>query len=204
VLRFFLISSHYRSPIDYTQKAMDESKAQLDRFYETAARVQKIHPGKGGGAPDAETEDEKEIRSKLATFEARFEEAMSDDFNTAGAIGVVFDVVRGVNRYLDALGDTHSSFSGWVMLKFTRMQHTLDEVLGIFGSDPTDYLERMKEKGATGAGVDADKVEALIAERKDVRKNKNFKRADEIRDELANLGVELKDNPDGTTTWKMK
>jgi cysteinyl-tRNA synthetase len=204
VLRFFLIASHYRSPIDYTKKAMDESKVQLDRFYETAARVQKIHPGKGGGVPDAETEEEKEIRSKLANFEARFEDAMNDDFNTAGAIGVVFDVVRSVNRYLDAIGGAHTSFSGWVMLKFTRMQHTLDEVMGIFGSDPSEYINRMKEKGAAGAGVDAARVESLIVERKAARKNKDFKRADEIRDELTQMGVELKDNPDGTTTWKMK
>ena len=129
---------------------------------------------------------------------------MSDDFNTAGAIGVVFDIVRSMNRYLDSIDDRHTPFSGWVMLKFARLQHTLDEVLGIFGSDPADYLSRMKEKGAAGAGVDAAKVEALIAERKSVRKSKDFKRADEIRYELGQLGVELKDNPDGTTTWKMK
>jgi cysteinyl-tRNA synthetase len=90
------------------------------------------------------------------------------------------------------------------MLKFARLQHTLDEVLGVCGSDPADYLSRMKEKGAAGAGVDAAKVEGLLEERKDARKNKDFKRADEIRDELTALGVELKDNPDGTTTWKMK
>jgi cysteinyl-tRNA synthetase len=80
----------------------------------------------------------------------------------------------------------------------------LGEVLGVFGSDPTDYQRRTKEKGTATAGVDAERVEKLIEERKTARKSKDFKRADEIRAELDSLGIELKDRPDGTTEWKMK
>ncbi len=204
VLRFFLISSHYRSPLDYTPQAMDDAKASLTRFYETAARVQKIHPGKSAEKPPADIPEGEELREKLMAFESRFESAMRDDFNTAGAIGTVFDLVRVLNRYLDASGGRQTPFSGWVMLRVTRIQYLLDAVLGVFGSDPSEYLGRMKDKGAASAGVDAARVEALIAERKAARTSRNFGRADEIRKELDAMGVELKDNPDGTTAWMMK
>jgi len=204
VVRFFLISSHYRSPIDYTLQAMEESKASLDRFYDTAERVHRIHPGKGGGVPNPDAPEGEELKEKLLSFDERFESAMSDDFNTAEAIGVAFDVVRSLNRYLDKVGETHTPFSGWVVLQFMHVQNVLGEVLGVFGSDPNDYQRRTKERGASTAGVNAEKVEKLISERKEARNSKNFKRADEIRQELTEMGVELKDRPDGTTEWKMK
>jgi cysteinyl-tRNA synthetase len=183
---------------------MEEAKASLDRFYETAHRVQRIHPGKGGGVPEPDAPEGEEVRDKLLAFDERFEDAMSDDFNTANAIGHVFDLVRSLNRYLDATGETHTPFSGWVVLQFSHLQHVVGEVLGVFGSDPADYARRTNEMGATTAGVDAAKIEALIDERKQARVAKDFKRADEVRDELAAMGVELKDRPDGTTEWKMK
>ncbi len=204
VLRLFLIGSHYRSPLDYTSHAMEETKASLDRFYETALRIQKVHPGKVSGVPEAESPAGEDLKEKLQGFYPRFHQTMSDDFNTAGAIGAVFDLVRSINRYLDAAGDARTPFSGWVVLQFSRIQHVLDEVLGVFGSNPVDYQRRMKERGAKGAGVDAARVEKLIEDRKRAREAKNFLRADEIRDELNSLGVELKDRPNGTTTWKMK
>jgi cysteinyl-tRNA synthetase len=204
VVRYFLIASHYRSPIDYTSQAMEESKTGLDRFYETALRAHRIHPGKGGGVPDADSPEAEELKEKLLDFDRKFDDAMNDDFNTAEAIGVGFDLVRSFNRYLDAIGTSQTPFSGWAVLQFMHVQHVLGEVLGVFGSDPTDYQRRTKEKGTATAGVDADRVEKLIEERKTARKSKDFKRADEIRAKLDSLGVELKDRPDGATEWKMK
>jgi cysteinyl-tRNA synthetase len=194
-VRLFLLSNHYRSPIDYTEKAMAEAEAALDRFYDTAERALKgVGEGsgpKGGG----------ELKKALGEFEGRFDAAMDDDFNTAMAVGLVFDVVRLTNKFLDAAGDAAPA---WIAEGFSNVQGVAGEVLGVFGSDPADYRARTHARAQAASGVDTAEVERLIAERADARKSKDFARADAIRDELTKLGVEFKDKPDGTTEWRLR
>lgn len=203
-VRLFFFSNHYRSPIDYTQKAMAEARSSLDRFYETASRVEKI-PSKGDvsdkpdGSPGA-----KDVGEALSSFEGRFEEAMDDDFNTARAIGAVFDVVRPVNRYLDSAGKGATHFMRWVRKEFEDVVRISGEVLGVFGSDAAEYRERCARRALASGGVESSEVERLVGERIEARKAKDFKRADGIRKALDAKGVELKDLPDGTTEWKVK
>lgn len=202
-VRLFLLSNHYRSPIDFTEKAMSEAGTSLDRFYETAERLHNVHPGKAT-SDVASTAEEKELKEGLEKFDERFEAAMDDDFNTAKAIGYVFDVVRLVNKYLDSAGDHCTPFTGWSLLKFVHVQHVAGDVLGIFDSRPEKYRSRVQAMKGASKGIDPAKVDELIAKRAEARKSKDFKAADAVRDELAGMGVEIKDRPDGTTEWKLK
>jgi len=202
-VRLFLLSNHYRSPIDFTAKAMDEASASLDRFYEAAERLHGVHPGKAT-SDKAQTDEERELKESIEGFDARFDESMDDDFNTARAIGLVFEVVRLVNKYLDSSGDHRTAFAGWALLKFVHMQHMVGDVLGVFESEPKAYRIRTQKKKEAASGVDAAWVDELIAKRAAARKSKDFATADSVRDELAARGVEIKDRPDGTTEWKLK
>ncbi|MFH1830059.1 MAG: cysteine--tRNA ligase [Pseudomonadota bacterium] len=203
-IRLFLLSNHYRSPIDFTEKAMEEASASLDRFYETAERLGKIHPGKSASEDAGDAPEAKELKEALDKFDEKFDEAMDDDFNTARAVGLVFEVVKLTNKYLDTIKEACTPFAGWVLLKFSHMQQIAGDVLGIFSSDPKEYDKRAHKRVKEAKGVDTDLVERLIQERKNARSNKDFKRADVIRDELAKMGVEIKDRPDNTTEWKLR
>ncbi|MFA4973039.1 MAG: cysteine--tRNA ligase [bacterium] len=202
-VRLFILSSHYRSPLDYTEKALAEAGSSLDRFYETAERLHAIHPGKSVSDDPGDSKEAKELREFFTRFDARFDEAMDDDFNTARATGLVFEAVRLVNKFLDNQ-ECPTSFTGWTVLQFSHMQQIAGAVLGVFGSDPAAYRQRTHARAQAKSGVDTSEVERLIAERKAARASKDFKRADAIRDELAKLGVEFKDKPDGTTEWKLR
>jgi len=202
VVKLFLVSNHYRSPIDYTEKAIEESEVSLNRFYEASERVHSIHPGKAASDLPDESSGAVAVKEALINFDDRFYAAMDDDFNTARAVGVIFETVRSVNRYLDAADEHPTSFAGWVVLQFTHMQHVADDVLGIFGSDANDYRARGIERASSDRGIDAEWVEGMIEKRREARKSKDFASADAIRDELAEKGVEIKDRPDGTTEWR--
>lgn len=203
-VRLFLLSNHYRSPIDYTQKAMAEAAASLGRFYDTVERLHKIHPGKAASENPDNVTAAAELKNSLAAFDSRFMKAMDDDFNTAEVTGLVFETIRATNRYLDAIEEKPTPFAGWVVLQFSHMQQTLGDVFGVFGSDPAIFQKRIMKLNQVSKGIDATSVEKLLEERHEARKSRNFKRADEIRDELLNKGVEIKDKPDGTTQWKFK
>ena len=196
VVRFFILTAHYRSPIDFADQQLDEAGQGLARCYEAldqAGRV--VATGTGGGIP-AELA---EAVAKLAELEERFREAMDDDFNTAQAIGHLFDGVRALNRLL-ATGDP--ALAG-VIVSGRETLLRLGGVLGLFASVPVEWLARQGERRLAESGLDAAAIEALIEERLAARKNRDFARADQIRDELAGKGVQLLDSPQGTT-WKMK
>jgi len=196
-VRYFIISSHYRSPIDYTDIAIKNAKAALDRFYETAKRMEE--PKKNTKDATPETEEEKALAAKFSETKKTVTDFMDDDFNTAGGIGAVFDLVRAVNRYLDTNPNKDSDFYSWTMNEWKEIRNEWGSIFGLFNSNPTEYFDAKKE--VSTKGIDPAEIEALIAERLDARKNKDFKRADEIRDELAGKGITLKDKPDGTTEW---
>lgn len=169
VLRFFLISSHYRSPLIYTDDALFQAKQALTRFY-TAMRF----------LPAV-------AASEKTTFETQFFAAMNDDFNTPVALSVLFDLAHEVNRLRDqdaAMAAQHSA-----LLK------KLGGILGILQTDSEKYFQ-------ASADVDANKVEALIAARKQARIDKQWAEADRIREELTAMSVAIEDGPQGTT-WKV-
>jgi cysteinyl-tRNA synthetase len=132
----------------------------------------------------------------------RFQTAMDDDFNTAQGIGILFEMIRNVNRILDeAEGGLSAEKIQVVQSAYSDLKH-MGKILGILNMSSEAYFELKKQRGLKEVSVDADWVEKMISERADARKTKNWQRADEIRQELEKKNILLEDRPDGTI-WKV-
>ncbi|MCC6847030.1 MAG: cysteine--tRNA ligase [Deltaproteobacteria bacterium] len=196
-LRLFLVSTHYRSPVDFSDQSLLDAQRACARLHETLARVEErlggnvAAPRGGERAPEAAA-----LPASVRPFHEQFVAAMDDDLNSARALGVVFDEVREINRLLDAGADApaiaehHANFG------------RLGGVLGVLRHPAASYLEAEKGRHLAGAGIEPAEIERLIAERAAARKAKDFKRGDAIRDELLARGVVLKDGAGGTT-WSV-
>ena len=207
VLRFFLISAHYRSPLDFSDQNLNEAESGMERIYSALAGIEEVL-ARGAGKldtmndPDQLNSAELELHDRCELIRKRFEEAMDDDFNTALAIAHIFDMVRAVNRTIDEAGGR----SGAGQSLFARVKAELKEignVLGVFGSEPASYLARIKTRKVAEQEISPDEIERLILERAMARKSKDFKRSDEIRDYLLERNIQLLDGAQGTT-WKVK
>jgi cysteinyl-tRNA synthetase len=196
VVRFFILTAHYRSPIDFADQQLDEAGHALARCYEALDQAGKVVATAAGGAVPAELS---EAVARLEELEERFREAMDDDFNTAQAIGHLFEGVRALNRLLAA---DQPALAG-VIAAGGATVHRLGGVLGLFASVPAEWLARQAQRRLQESGLDAVVIEGLIEERLAARKNRDFARADQIRDELAAKGVQLLDSAQGTS-WKLK
>jgi cysteinyl-tRNA synthetase len=206
VVRFFILTAHYRSPIDFSDQNLEDARAGLSRFYEAlkvAGEILESRPVPGQLTCPVIKDEEREIYDRIEALEDRFAESMNDDFNTALAIGHLFEAVRGMNRLITENRFDECSLSLAVLRDARRKLLRLGGVLGLFGSEPVAWLEDQKNAGLAAAGLAAEAIEALIAERLQARKERNFARADAIRDELAAKGIELLDSKEGTS-WKMK
>ena len=178
VLRFFMLSAHYRSPLNFSREMMDGAKASLDRILTATDHLRDCL------AAAAERELTAEETAELAAFDAlreKFEAAMDDDFNTADAISAVFEMVKRANITV-----TKESAAAYIR----RVKELLEKLLEVLG-----IHDKRKEES-----LDA-RVEALIAERQTARKEKNYARADEIRAELTAMGILLEDTKEGVK-WK--
>jgi cysteinyl-tRNA synthetase len=205
LLRFFLLSAHYRSPLDFSDQNLTEAETGLERIYKALGGIDEALDGKAGSTGmDAAPHNEaaNELKEKVDTFRERFREAMDDDFNTALALGNVFDLVRSVNRVVAEVGGTPGRARE--ILNAAKACITgLGGVLGIFMSEPAVYLARIKGRKMAGLAISPEEIGLLVEERAAARKARNFKRSDEIRDMLLVRGVELLDGAQGTT-WKVK
>ncbi|RMF18327.1 MAG: cysteine--tRNA ligase [Gammaproteobacteria bacterium] len=174
VIRFFLVSSHYRSPIDYSEDSLHEARQALDRFYNALEGLDLT------GSPT----------THAGGWAERFHDAMHDDFNSREAIAVLFEMAREINRHKSA-GDTERAAAlGCLLVK-------LAEPLGILQQTPEAWLKGQRRERA----ISEEEIEALIAERTEARANKNWAESDRIRDVLKEKGVILKDGREGTT-WQ--
>ncbi|MCF8024470.1 MAG: cysteine--tRNA ligase [Desulfobacteraceae bacterium] len=195
-MRLFLLSNHYRSPLDYTEQAMYEAASGLEKIYGLLLRIadlfDKWPPGPGLDKNLSET-------SSGELWE-RFCDAMDDDFNTARGIGVLFEAVRLLNRELDERGSA-AVVDDTEGLCTIRDMMRIGDVLGIMAQNPGGYFEQHKEAVLESGGIDEDWIESRINERAEARKAKDFARADAIRDELKELNIVLEDRPEGTV-WK--
>ncbi len=188
VLRWFLLSVQYRSPINYTDVLIDQSAERVRYVHETLAALDDALAAAGDSvAADAQ---------RKAELIDAFEQAMDDDFNTAKVLADLSDVFKNINQAVAREQDDAT------VAQLRAAREAIDEIgatLGLFEGDPREVLARLDAKSQQTSGVDPDAVEALLAERVAARSNKDFARADGIRDELAAMGVTIKDSPEGTT-----
>jgi cysteinyl-tRNA synthetase len=174
VLRYLLISSQYRSPINYSEQSLQQATAALERLY-TALRGL----------------DVRNVRELVnSSYEKDFCHAMDDDFNTPIALGVMFDLARDINRHRESAPQKALQLAG-VLVRLGR-------VLGILQDSPDAFLQR---RG--GDSVDAAVVDGLIAQRKQARLDRNWALADEIRDKLVAMKVVVEDTADGSH-WRVE
>ena len=173
VIRYFMLASHYRSPVNYSQGNLESAKQALGRLY-TPLRDQKID------APDDLLDSE---------FAKAFHEAMQDDFNTPVALSVLFDIVRTIHTLCnDAKHQEAASFRG-------LLKH-LAGILGLLTTDPVVFFQGNQDDHF------AQEVNALIKARNEARAQRNWTRADEIRDQIQSMKVILEDNAEGTS-WRL-
>ena len=194
IVRFFILSAHYRSPIDFSDQNLKEARLGLTRFYEGLLAASQLLAECPAG--DLNVADGEELRSQ-------FNVAMDDDFNTARALGQLFDGVRNLNRLL-ATKKVRKKAD--IIASINALYTTLLElgaVLGLFSADPQQWLQQQNLAALVDLDITAAQIETLIEERLQARKNKDFARSDEIRDELAERGILLLDSAEGTT-WKVR
>ncbi len=195
VIRMFLLSKHYRSPIDYSEDSMREVSLGLDRVYAFLQRLEDVNV-----TPEQNQVEQGELWQV-------FSDAMDDDFNSAKAVGLIFEGVKKGNKLLDDTIDGNSAKPDASILAPLGQVYSdikaISNILGIFMQTPADYFADKKEKGMSEVAITPEQVEDLIQQRLDARKNKDFSKADEIRDQLQNLNIILEDGPGGTT-WRFE
>jgi len=201
VLRFFIFSTQYRNPLDFSQAAMQDATTGLARLYECVAAVDALSTSTCFD-DQASVFSESDL-TKLHSLEKRFQEAMDNDFNTAQAQGVFFDTVKTINKVRASFSNTPLTEDVNRLKIATATLKNLAAIMGLLKEDASSYLNQKKQEMLSGCDIDAASIEALIDERKQCRVDKNWSRSDEIRDELLAKNIELKDGPEGTT-WVVK
>jgi len=171
VIRYFILTSHYRSPLNYSDESLAQAKSALTRYY-TALRDVKV-------VNDVDWQADE-------TFGVRFKAAMDDDFNTALSLSVMADVRQALNK--EAAESEQAAYLAGLL-------HSFGDVLGLFQQRAEDFLLGSQEQ------AESDKIEALIEARNSARAEKDWAKADEVRDEIVAMGIILEDNL-GKTTWR--
>ncbi|MFQ3574391.1 MAG: cysteine--tRNA ligase, partial [Thermodesulfovibrionales bacterium] len=197
IVRCFLLSSHYRSPLEFSEEQLKESESLLDRFYTSLERIDD-YLKYGAGKKKRERNEVVNIKEEMEETLGNFYNAMDDDFNTALALGVVFDFLRTVNRYIDSLPALEEAVS--VLTRAKDLIAIFSGVLNIFNKTPKQW--QLALLGTKGITISIDEITKKIEERNTARKQKDYKRADEIRDELEKTGIILEDKKEGTV-WKV-
>jgi cysteinyl-tRNA synthetase len=196
VLRLFLLSKHYRSPLDFSRDAVLDMQSGLVRIYRTLERLESVL----GPVEDARDTTFSGLLSESpdGSFLNPFIAMMDDDLNTAGALGLIFEKVKDINRVLDALGDNPDAAHSAHLQDDRRRLLAAGTVLGLLHEKPDTFFE---ELASPARSIDPDHVERLIQERAEARAHRDWAAADAIRDRLHGLGVVLEDTPKGTT-WR--
>ena len=182
-LRHYMLSSHYRSPMDFSEQGLEEAGKGIERIYETIDRFEQSSPGAGGAEADR-------------TLLEEFRREMDDDFNTPRALAVVFEEVRALNRLMD-----EGAASG-LAARAAAMKKT-GAALGLLQEAPQTFLARKKERWLDRSGISPREIEDLVHRRDQARKQKQWQEADRIRAALQEKGITIEDSSGGTI-WKVK
>ena len=190
-LRLFLVSSHYRSPIDFSEKNLEDAEKVLSRFYEALADADEVLKGELASSDVVR-------KHPLLT---KCEEAMNDDFNTSVVLALMNEELRAINTELDKIargsGDQNK------LLVCVAAFRLVGGLLGLLSSSPEKFKREIFDLKKSSLGLDVAKIEKLIKDRDLARKGQDWSRADQCRDELTQMGVVLEDTPQGTE-WKIQ
>ena len=190
-LRLFLVSSHYRSPIDFSEKNLEDAEKVLSRFYEALADADEVLKGERVS---------RDVVRKHPLL-TKCEEAMNDDFNTSVVLALMNEELRAINTELDKIargsGDQNK------LLVCVAAFRLVGGLLGLLSSSPEKFKREIFDLKKSSLGLDVAKIEKLIKDRDLARKGQDWSRADQCRDELTQMGVVLEDTPQGTE-WKIQ
>ena len=195
-LRLFLLSSHYRSPLDFSDTSIKEASVGLERLYAALSSLEELE--RSGGEISS-------LPEELSNLEMRFREAMDDDFNTPKGLAIMFEASRAINRIHTESGGNKEKIPSPDLLEKARKELLgwAQDVFGILNETSQDFLERARKSGAIELGISEDEIRELLDQRAEARKARNFKLADEIRDKLLSWGILIEDGPKGSS-WRVK
>jgi cysteinyl-tRNA synthetase len=193
VVRFFLLTHQYRSPVDFSLEAMEDAEKNLQRIYQSLAAIQNaLNKKKWNNAAPAT-----ELMAELNKNIQGFDEGMADDMNTAAAIGYVNSVIHLANRVLEDKAMSKTTGGKELLVEISSRFKKWSSVLGLFALPPDSFLADLRQVKAQRKNIDQEQVKIFIEKRQEARRNKDFAQADAIRAELNALGVELRDTPEG-------
>lgn len=194
-VRLFILSTHYRKPINFSFENMEDTKKALQNIVKSMNKFEAI-------ISKYKNEKTSEITNldfsqKIDEFDKKFEDAMDEDMNTPQALATIFDQIRETNKFISVNKDELSTIYAEIEKSYESLKRKIGNVFGI----EIEMENSAKEEDGENMELTKKLIELLIKLRSEARSEKNFKLSDEIRDELKGLGVEIKDNRDGTTDY---
>ena len=197
VVRLFILSTHYRKPINFSFENMEDTKKALKNIVKSMNKFENIVEK----YKNEKIENVKisEFSQKIDEFDKKFEEAMNEDMNTPQALATIFDQIRETNKFISTNENEFSTIYYEIKKSYDSLKAKIENVFGI----PIEVENAVKEEEGENMELTKKLIELLIKLRSEARSEKNFKLSDEIRDELKKLGVEIKDNKDGSTDYNL-
>ena len=199
-LKLFVFSTQYRNPLEYSEQAMQDAQSGLVRLYECIAGFENLTIAADTSVSPVISEKE---ATKLDTLEDRFQQAMDNDFNSAQAIGIIFDAAKVLNKIIRNLPERQAPEDIKRLQKSIKSFLTLSQILGLLREPAQSFLDNLKSKVLENSAIDENTIDDLIEQRYLARLEKNWKLSDEIRDKLLAYNIELKDSPEGTS-WSIR
>lgn len=197
VVRLFILSTHYRKPINFSFENMEDTKKALQNIVKSMNKFENIVEKYKN--EKIENVKNSEFSQKIDEFDKKFEDAMDEDMNTPQALATIFDQIRETNKFISTNENEFSTIYYEIKKSYDSLKQKIENVFGI----AIEAENAVKEEDGENMELTKKLIELLIKLRSEARSEKNFKLSDEIRDELKALGVEIKDNKDGTTDYEL-
>ncbi|WP_314395009.1 cysteine--tRNA ligase [Leptotrichia shahii] len=197
VVRLFILSTHYRKPINFSFENMEDTKKALQNIVKSMNKFENIVEKYKN--EKIENVKNSEFSQKIDEFDKKFEEAMDEDMNTPQALATIFDQIRETNKFISTNENEFSTIYYEIKKSYDSLKEKIENVFGI----AIEAENAVKEEDGENMELTKKLIELLIKLRSEARSEKNFKLSDEIRDELKALGVEIKDNKDGSTDYNL-